>query len=338
MVAAGSGLLGLDIRDLATAEARLVPAMRYTPRGNVTAARRVFGGIETALRDARGKTHRLPRLLLLGGEVRHEIPLTVSFSVRPPGIDPGEATPTAVAGHCARMIARHGSTVSLAEEVQMIRELRAAISDRPSQLDANGGWTMPRARDAPARPGAFGICWFEEPCGTDEELADMRRHFPIACFAHASDLPKAMTLRRPDAIVTRIDEHGGIRRTVEFIRACQAMGVGFRCHSGETGIASAADLHLSAALDHVRGASQTLFHRYDDDVIEGGPFAGDTRVTRVPTGPGLGVTLAPRGIAALSRPFSGRGQVSDRAGRQLSQRLRRTLTCKPAAHRRERRS
>ncbi len=45
-----------------------------------------------------------------------------------------------------------------------------------------------------------------------------------------------------------------------FIRAAELLGVGFRFHSGETGIASAAYLHLTAALDHVRGASQTLLH------------------------------------------------------------------------------
>ena len=75
----------------------------------------------------------------------------------------------------------------------------------------------------------------------------------------------------PDAIVTNVNEHGGIQATVEFIAACAVMGVGFRFHSGETGVASAAYLHLTAARDHVRGASQTLVRWYADDVIEGGP-------------------------------------------------------------------
>jgi len=299
VVAAGEKLIGLDIRDIAGAEARIVPAMRYTPWGNVTAARRVFGGIEMAMWDARGKTEGVPLSLLLGGAVRSEIPLTEYFSYRFPGMDPGEATPTDVARYCAMMIERHGSTVfegkvgtvALSEEVQMVREVRAAIGDRPLQLDANGGWTVPTAREALARLAPFDISWFEEPCETYEEMADLRRHSPISFSAHAIDLPKAHALRCPDAIVTNVNEHGGIARTRDFIRACEAMGVGFRFHSGETGIASAAYLHLSAALEHVRGASQTLFHWYADDVIEGGPFALEGGVTQVPTGPGLGVTL-----------------------------------------------
>ncbi|HEY6918748.1 MAG TPA: mandelate racemase/muconate lactonizing enzyme family protein [Tabrizicola sp.] len=299
VIAAGEKLIGLDIRDIHAAEAKIVPAMRYTPWGNVTAARRVLGGIEMAMWDARGKTEGLPLHLLLGGAVRTEIPLTEYFSYRFPGTDPGEATPTDVARYCAAMIERHGSrvfegkvgTVALTEEVQMVREVRAAIGDRPLQLDANGGWTVPTARDALARFAPFDISWFEEPCETYEEMADLRRHSPIAFSAHAIDLPKAHALRCPDAIVTNVNEHGGIARTRDFIRACEALGVGFRFHSGETGIASAAYLHLSAALEHVRGASQTLFHWYADDVIEGGPFALENGVTQVPTGPGLGVTL-----------------------------------------------
>lgn len=299
VVAAGERLIGLDVRDIHAAEARVVPAMRYTPWGNVTAARRVFGGIEMAMWDARGKTEGVPLSLLLGGAVRTEIALTEYFSYRFPGIDPGEATPTDVARYCARMIERHGSTVfegkvgtvALSEEVQMVREVRAAIGDRPLQLDANGGWTVPTAREALARLAPYDISWFEEPVETYEEMADLRRHSSISFSAHAIDLPKAAALRCPDAIVTNVNEHGGIARTRDFIQACKAFGVGFRFHSGETGIASAAYLHLSAALEHVLGASQTLFHWYADDVIEGGPFTLENGVASVPTGPGLGVTL-----------------------------------------------
>jgi glucarate dehydratase len=299
VVKAGEKLIGLDLRDLAAAEARVVPAMRYTPWGNVTAARRVFGAIEMAMWDARGKTEGVPLFLLLGGAVRSEIALTEYFSYRFPGLDSGEASPADIARYCATMIERHGSlifegkvgTVSLTEEVQMVREVRAAIGDRPLQLDANGGWTVPTAREALARLMPFDISWFEEPVETYEEMADLRPHFPISFSAHAIDLPKAASLRCPDAIVTNVNEHGGVSRTRDFIRACEAFGVGFRFHSGETGIASAAYLHLSAALEHVRGASQTLFHWYADDVIDGGPFTLENGVTQVPTGPGLGVTL-----------------------------------------------
>lgn len=312
VVAAGEKLVGIDIRDINTAERRIVPGMRYTPWGNVLAARRVFGGIEMAMWDARGKTEGVPLHLQLGGAVRTEIPHTEYFSYRFPGPrDPGEASPVEVARYCARMIEAHGSTifegkmgtVGLDEELTMVREIRAAIGDRPLRLDANGGWTVPTAREALRRVAAFDIQWFEEPVETYEEMAELRRHSPIAFSAHAIDLPKAVALRCPDTIVTNINEHGGIRRTVEFIRACEAFGVGFRFHSGETGIASAAYLHQTAAIEHVREASQTLFRWYADDVIEGGPFVLKNGVVKVPEGPGLGVTLDPVALKRCHERF-----------------------------------
>ncbi|MBX9456504.1 MAG: mandelate racemase/muconate lactonizing enzyme family protein [Rhizobium sp.] len=311
-LAAGARIIGLDVRDIATAERRLVPAMRYTPWGNVTAARRVFGGIEMAMWDARGKAEGVPLHLLLGGAVRTEIPLTEYFSYRFAGPrDPGEASPVEVARYCARMIEDHGSdifegkmgTVGLDEELTMLREIRAAIGDRPLRLDANGGWTVPTARDVLRRVEAFDIQWFEEPVETYEEMAELRKNSSISFSAHAIDLPKAAALRCPDTIVTNINEHGGIRRTVDFIRACETFNVGFRFHSGETGIASAAYLHLTAAIEHVSEASQTLFRWYADDVIGGGPFVMKNGVVKVPEGPGLGVTLDPVALKRCHERF-----------------------------------
>lgn len=293
-------LIGRDLREVTLAHRASVPGMAYTPWDNVAAHRRVFAGIEMAMWDARGKTEGLPLHCLLGGAVRTEIPLTEYFSYRLPGNgEPGEASPLAIARFCARMIEDHGArifegkvgTVDLAEEIQMVAEVRAAIGDRPLQLDANGVWTVPTARYALRHLLRHDIAWFEEPCETYEEMAQLRQHADCAFSSHVVDLPKAIQLRCPDAIVTNVNELGGIRGAADFIAACAATGVGFRFHSGETGIGSAAYLHLTAALEHVRGASQTLLRWYADDVIEGGPFRPGNGVVPVPEGPGLGVSL-----------------------------------------------
>jgi glucarate dehydratase len=316
VIAAGERLVGLDIRNLAEAERLLVPGMRYTPWGNVAAARRVFGGIEMALWDARGKIEGVPLHLLLGGAVRLDIPHSEYFSYRFPGPHhQGEATPVEIARYCAEMIEMHGAeifegkmgTVDLDEEIAMVREIRAAIGERPLRLDANGGWTVPTARVVLRRLAPYDIEWFEEPVETYEEMAELRRHSPVSFSAHAIDLPKAVRLGSPDTIVTNINEHGGISLTVAFIRACEAFDVGFRFHSGETGIASAAYLHLTAALDHVRQASQTLVRWYADDVIEGGPLVLKNGVIRVPEGPGLGVTLDPKALGRCHERFLSEG-------------------------------
>jgi glucarate dehydratase len=232
--------------------------------------------------------------------VRPAVALTEYFSYRLPGPShAGESTPLEVARYCAQMIEQHGSgafegkvsTVSLGEEVEMVREVRAAIGDRRLTLDANGGWTVPAAREAIRRLDPFEIFYYEDPVETPDELAQLRAHTGASFSTHVIDLGKAIALGVPDAIVTNLNELGGIRRTVEFIAACARFDVGFRFHSGETGIATAAYLGVSGAVEHVREPSQTLVRWYADDVIEGGPFSPEDGVLAVPTGPGLGVTL-----------------------------------------------
>lgn len=295
-------LIGRDLRDIGPAARACVPGMAYTAWDNVTAHRRVFAGIEMAMWDARARTDGQPLYRLLGGAVRLDIPLTEYFSYRLPGADePGEASPADIARFCARMIEDHDAqifegkvgTVGLDEELRMVAEVRAAIGARPLQLDANGVWTLPTARQALRRLMPFDIAWFEEPCESYEEMAALRQHFDCSFSAHVVDLPKAVRLGCPDAIVSNINELGGIRGALDFVAACAAMGVGFRFHSGETGVGTAACLHLSAAMEHLRGASQTLLRWYADDVIEGGPLVPRSGVVRVPDGPGLGVTLDP---------------------------------------------
>lgn len=309
-------LIGLDIRDIHTAEQRIVPAMRYTPWGNIPAQRRVFGGIEMAMWDARGRIEGVPLALLLGGAVRTEIALTEYFSYRLPGADhPGEASPTDIARYCAAMIEQHNAqafegklaTVPLDEEVRMVREVRAAIGDRMLRLDANGAWTVPTAREAFRRLDPFVIHYYEDPVETYEEMAELRNFTRASFCTHLIDLPKAARLRAPDAIVTNLNELGGIRRTVDFIRACETFDVAFRFHAGETGIGSSAYLQVSAAMEHVREPSQTILRWYGDDVIEGGPLSPQNGVLKLPEGPGLGIHLDRKALQRCHERFLAEG-------------------------------
>ena len=163
-----------------------------------------------------------------------------------------------VADHDAEAFEGKVATVSVADEVTMLREIRAAIGARNLRIDANGGYTMPTARLALRALAPFGISWFEEPCESYEAMARLRGVTDISFSSHIVDLPKAVRLQSPDAIVTNLNELGGIAQTVAFIRAADRFNVGFRFHSGETGIATAAYLQVSAAMEPVRDASPTL--------------------------------------------------------------------------------
>lgn len=305
-------LIGMDVREINLAEQRCVPQMLYTPWGNITADRRVFGGIEMAMWDARGRTEGVPLHTLLGGAVRTEVALTEYFAYRLPGeSDPGQDSPAEIADFCARMIDEFGArefegkvaTRDLGEEIEMVRAVRDAIGDRRLSLDANGAWTLPAAREAIGRFDRFDIHCYEDPVETYTEMADLRAITRASFSTHIANLPEAGRLRAPDAIVTNLNEHGGISGTVAFIRACALMDIGFRFHSGETGIASTAYLHVSAAMEHVREASQTILRWYGDDVIEGGPLCPRSGVLAVPQGPGLGVELDRKALARCHQRY-----------------------------------
>lgn len=310
-------LIGLDIREITIAEQRCVPGNRYSPWGNILGARRAYAGIEMALWDARARTEGVPLHVLLGGAVRHDIGLTEYFAFRLPGAkEKGEASALDVARYCARMLEQYGSdtfegkvaTVSLDEEVTMVREIRAAIGDRRLQLDANGGWTVPTAREAMRRLDPYVIHYYEDPVETAEEMAQLRHHTRASFSTHILDLPKAIALRAPDTFVTNLNELGGIRRTMEFIRACEMHDIGFRFHSGETSVGSAAYLHVSAAVEHIREPSQTLFRWYADDVVSEGTFVPKNGFVSVPKGPGLGVTLDAKALKRCHQRFLDEGE------------------------------
>ena len=217
VLALAERLIGLDVRLISEAERRAVPGMAYTPWDNLLARRRVFGAIEMAMWDARGKTEGLPLWHLLGGKHRDFIPLTEYFAFRLPGPEhPGEATPADIARFCGQMIEEHGAqifegklaTVDLDTEVAMVREVRAAIGNRELRLDANGAWTVPTARKAMRRLQEFDISWLEEPVESYEEMARLRDFGGISFSSHRIDLRRAVELGAPDAIVTNLNEIG----------------------------------------------------------------------------------------------------------------------------------
>ena len=101
-----------------------------------------------------------------------------------------------------------------------------------------------------------------------------------------------------------------------FVGACADAGVGFRFHSGETAVGSAAYLQLSAALPWLDDPAQTLFRWYADDVIEGGPFVPRDGVVPVPTGPGLGVRLDSAALARCHQRYLDEGLFPPAVGKE----------------------
>ncbi len=306
-------LVGFDPFDTHRCERVCVPDTKVIPNTDNSAILKSWGGIEMALWDLRGKAWNLPLYKLLGGAVRKQIPWTEYFSFRPKkGSVGGERTPEAVAKYCARMREKYNSTffegkLQLGDphlEIKTVKAVRKAIGDDAMlRLDGNMSWSLATARYVLAAIEPYNIRNYEDPVSTWEDMAKLRQHSRIPFSSHSVDLPKAVRLGVPDSFVTNLTIQGGISRTLKIIAACEAMSVGYWLYSGETGIGSAAYLHVAAATQSIHEPGQSIFRWQTDDVIEDGPFKPKNNVVPVPEGPGLGVTLSPSRLKRCHERF-----------------------------------
>ena len=294
--AMGERLGGADPLDIAGCESLCAPPWQSVQNTDDSSFVKAFGALEIALWDLRGKVAGEPLYRLLGGAVRKDIPFTEYFSFR----DGGEVSPQAVADYCLKMREEHGSTMFEGKlilgdaklEIDTVKALRAALGpDAMIRLDSNMQWSLPTALRVFREIDPYDIRNYEDPVAPFEEMAELRRHFTIPISTHVPDIRRAVALGAPDYIVTNFAVLGGIGRAVRFIGACEAMGVGFWCYSGDAGIATSAYLHMSAAMPWITEPSQSLCRWQIGDVNEGGPFRQTAIIVRVPEGPGLGVTL-----------------------------------------------
>ncbi|MEM9248171.1 MAG: mandelate racemase/muconate lactonizing enzyme family protein [Pseudomonadota bacterium] len=296
ITAMGERLIGADPLDIAGCESLCVPPWQIVQNTDDSSVVKAFGAIEIALWDLRGKVSGEPLYRLLGGAVRKSIPFTEYFGFR----DGAEMTPGALADYCLAMREAHGATMFEGKlilgdpglEIETVKALRRALGpDAMIRLDSNMQWSLPTAMRVFREIEPYDIRNYEDPVATFEEMAQLRRHFTIPISTHVPDLLRAVSLGAPNYIVTNFAVLGGISRTVRFVGACETMGVGFWCYSGDAGIATAGYLHMSAAMPWITEPSQSLFRWQTGDVIEGGPFRQTNNNVTVPEGPGLGVTL-----------------------------------------------
>ncbi len=294
-------LRGADPLDIAACERRCVPPWQIVQNTDDASVVKAFGSIEIALWDLRGKALGVPLYTLLGGAVRTEIPFTEYFGFRETanGLG-GEMTPEAVADYCLAMRETHGSTMFEGKlilgdpelEIQTVRQLREALGPAATiRLDSNMQWSATTARYVLREIEPYNVRNYEDPVATFEEMALLRQNSSIPFSSHSPDIRRAVALSVPDTLVTNFAVLGGIARAIRFIGACEAMGVGFWCYSGDTGVCTAAYLHVVASQPWITEPSQSLFRWQTGDVIEDGPFRQTHNVVTVPDGPGLGVSL-----------------------------------------------
>jgi glucarate dehydratase len=292
--------------------------LRTAARGARVDPARALAGVEMALWDIAARVAGVPLHVLLGGAVRSAVAVTEYFAFRVAGpAARGERTPVEVAARCAAMIEAHGSTAfegkvavrPLDEELRMVAEVRRAIGpDRELRLDANLGWRTETAERAIAALAPLRIANLEEPVGSLQQMAELRRTSPIPFSSHEVDVERVAALGAADAFVLNVAACGGIAGARRTLAACERAGAGFWLYGGDLGVATACGLHLAAATPAIAAPSQTLLRWYSDDVIAQGPFVPERGLVPVPSGPGLGVELDERALARGVERFAREGE------------------------------
>ena len=269
-------------------------------------------GVELALWDIAAREAGAPLCSLLGGAVREQIAFTEYFAPRPGR----EETPAAVADYCGRMVHEHGSPsfegkVGVwppANDVELVRLVREEIGPGPLlRLDANMGWSLETAQRMLEALAPYDVANVEEPVATSAEMAQLRRSSTIPFSSHTPDLEGAVRLGVPDTLVLGLGACGGVAATLQFVERCAAADIGFWFYSGDLGIATAAQLHVTAVAPTLDRPSQSLLRWTADDVTAEGVRRPDRGLLRVPDGPGLGVTLDERALARCVERYAREG-------------------------------
>lgn len=146
---------------------------------------------------------------------------------------------------------------SLGEDLARLEAVRAALGPTGAiRVDANGVWDVDTAvtHIAAMDKAASGLEYVEQPCGTIEELAAVRRrvNVPIAAdesIRRADDPLKVAVAGAADVAVIKCTPLGGVRRALEVAAAANLPCV--VSSALETSIGLGAQLALAGALPHL---------------------------------------------------------------------------------------
>ncbi len=264
--------------------------------------------IDIALYDIMGKALGVPVYRLLGGCNRAEVPLAHSLGIMDTQTAVNEAV-AAVDEGIRTIKVKVG--IDAEQDVTMVRELRKALSDEIEiTVDANQGYPSPKvAIQAIRQMCEYGISMAEQPVEGLDAMAEVRAAVPCLVMADESawtsqDILEIQKKGAADAFSLYTTKPGGLFKAKKVAAVAEATGILCNVNgSAETGVGTAANLHLVASTGIVtlasvfpvttlKGKEQTKVAGvfYLDDIIRQ-PFHYENGSLRVPDGPGLGVEL-----------------------------------------------
>jgi muconate cycloisomerase len=257
--------------------------------------------IEMALHDALGRARRAPVHDLLGGRKRSRVAV-----LRMVGTGQGTAADVADAqrgraeGYVAFKI-----KVGVApprEDAERTRAICAALSGNGSVLlcaDANQGFTPDQAVEYVRAVADTALAYFEQPVAAHdiEGMAAVARasRIPVGCdegLHSLEDLRRHHEAGAAGGFSLKTIKLGGLKPVMDAGRLCEKLGlkVNLASKMAETGVSTAALLHLAAALPAVDWGVGLSSPYLTDDILEQ-PLVVANGHIEVPPGPGLAVKV-----------------------------------------------
>lgn len=283
---------------------------------------KVISAFEVAMLDLQGQLANAPVVDLLGGAARPAVPFSAYLFFkyaghieRPYAPDPwGEAlTPEQLVGQARRMIGEYGfQSIKLkagalppTQEADGILALARAFPGAPLRIDPNGNWSVATSLSIVDRLRGV-LEYYEDPAPGLDGMAAVAKDcdVPLATNMVVTDFNE---FRRNVELGCQVkvvlsDHHywGGLRATQRLSTMCQTFGLGLSMHSNShLGISLVAMTHLAASVPHLSYACDTHYPWQDDEVVTGGRLRFEAGALKVPTTPGLGVTIDPTALARL---------------------------------------
>jgi L-alanine-DL-glutamate epimerase-like enolase superfamily enzyme len=273
-----------------------------------------ISGVDIALWDLFGKALNQPVSRLLGGNYRDRIKPYASILFDDPPILREKLQEQLARGFKAiKMGWRPFGRVSRQLDELLIQTARETVGPEVElMVDAGGseqfwphnvGW----ARETARMLGEYGITWFEEALRPDDfdGFAELKANSPVLIatgevLTRRQSFAPLIDRRAVDIIQPDLTKCGGLSEGRKLGWAAYDHGVLLVPHGWNTAVGVAADLALTAALPVARWVEYQTGVPYIEEIIDP-PFAlDDEGLLRVPTGPGLGITLNRDAIARFS--------------------------------------
>ena len=250
--------------------------------------------LEMAIWDLFAKAADLPLAKLLGG-TRDRILCGVAIGIQPSP----EALLERIAKELEGGYQRVKVKIKPGWDLQIAEAIRKRFPELPFQLDANSAYTL-EAIPLFKRIDATAPLLVEQPLAEDDIIdhATLQKAIktPVCLdesIHSAEDARKAIDIGATRVINIKAGRVGGLAESKRIHDVCEQRQIPVWCGGMlEMGIGRAANVHLASLPNFRLPGDVSASARYFDSEIIGEPFTVESDGTmKVPTGPGIGVTV-----------------------------------------------